>query len=59
MPCRFFEPDIVCEHVSKKGRCKKFKYPEGHPFCGQDKVLLALIKQNKKEKKKLNWKKFK
>ena len=57
MPCKFFNPEVVCEHVSRKGRCKKLTYPEGHPFCGHDKVLLALMKQ--KKKKKLNWKSFK
>lgn len=59
MPCKFFDPEVVCEHVSRKGRCKKFTYPEGHPFCGHDKVLLALMKRKKKDKKKLNWKNFK
>ena len=57
MPCKFFDPEVVCEHISRKGRCKKLTYPEGHPFCGHDKTLLALMK--KKKKPKLNWKSFK
>ncbi len=57
MPCTFFNPEEVCEHLSRKGRCKKMKYPEGHPFCGHDKTLL-LLKKNLK-KKKLNWRNFK
>lgn len=59
MPCTFFDPEVVCEHISRKGRCKKLTYPEGHPFCGHDKTLLALMKRKKKDKKKLNWKNFK
>lgn len=57
MPCTFFDPDVVCDQLSRKGRCKKMKYPEGHPFCGHDKTLLALKKRLKK--KKLNWRNFK
>lgn len=57
MPCIHFNPEVVCEHISRKGRCKKLTYPEGHPFCGHDTTLLALMKKSKK--KKLNWKGFK
>lgn len=57
MPCLYFDPEIVCEHLSRKGKCKKLTYPEGHPFCGHDKTLLALKKDQKK--KKPNWKDFK
>ena len=56
MPCLYFDPEVVCEHMSRKGKCKKLTYPEGHPFCGHDKTLLALKKNQKK--KKPNWKDF-
>ena len=59
MPCKFFDPEVVCEFISRKGKCKKLTYPEGHPFCGHDKTLLVLMKEKKKEKKKLNWRHYK
>lgn len=57
MPCLHYKPPEICEWLSRKGRCKKMTYPEGHPFCGHDKTLLALKKKSKK--KKLNWRNFK
>lgn len=56
MPCLYFDPEVVCEHLSRQGKCKKLTYPEGHPFCGHDKTLLALKKSQKR--KKPNWKDF-
>lgn len=57
MPCIHFKPDEVCEHISRKGRCKKMTYDVGHPWCGHDKTILAIKKSQKKPK--LNWKSFK
>lgn len=59
MPCIHYEVDVVCAFISRKGRCKKMVYPEGHPFCAHDRTLLTLKKQQKKGKKKLNWKHYK
>lgn len=57
MPCQKFNTEVVCEFLSRKGRCKRLTYPEGHPWCGHDKTLLRLRKDLKK--KKLNWRNFK